>query len=162
MNESGYLISVFLLVSFACLTRTSLNDLVALQLDKNREWSEGGAGSMDYAVLEVDMTEKKQHRLINGFESLGHAAYGQKGQIAVIISKMCYAWGCLVAYIVVLKNNMPSGLVDLFGVPRTSHNIFYKMMNNTELLTLLLAMTFILPLCLFRKADKLAKFSFLR
>jgi len=71
--------------------------------------------SLDYAVLEtVPDTPSAQRGKISNYESLGFAAFGQAGKLAVIVSKLTYAWGCLVAYTVVLKNNMPSALTDQF------------------------------------------------
>ena len=175
MADAGWFIAVVLLVCFAFMTKGSLDDIVEVQLG----WNEGRIGkeenergSLDYAVLEGEgeSGESNNNESLNvatlrspitSFETFGSVAYGKTGLAAVLISKTMYSWGCLVAYIVVLKNNMPKGLQGLFGIKDGDEGWLAKFVLDTDLFTLFLAFLFVLPLCLFRKADRLAKFSFL-
>ncbi|KAL7520337.1 hypothetical protein ACHAWX_005061 [Stephanocyclus meneghinianus] len=44
------------------------------------------------------------------YEELGRAAYGTSGRLAVIFSKCLYSFGCLVAYVVVVRDNFGPAL----------------------------------------------------
>jgi amino acid permease len=70
------------------------------------------------------------------YEELGRAAYGSSGRLAVIVSKCLYSFGCLVAYVVVVRDNFgpalrrmvwdsesrPSLLVNAFSWGLWSHD----------------------------------------
>ncbi|KAL7432566.1 hypothetical protein ACHAXM_005960 [Skeletonema potamos] len=44
------------------------------------------------------------------YEELGRAAYGSTGRLAVLISKSMYSFGCLIAYVVVVRDNFGPAL----------------------------------------------------
>ncbi|KAL3779695.1 hypothetical protein HJC23_010563 [Cyclotella cryptica] len=44
------------------------------------------------------------------YEELGRAAYGTSGRLAVLLSKCLYSFGCLVAYVVVVRDNFGPAL----------------------------------------------------
>ena len=130
--ESGYLISVCTLIGIAGLTKKSLDMLIELE-------------------------EKFE---TSGYEDLGEFAFGRRGKMAVIISKFVYSLGCMVAYVVVLKNNMSSSLTDLLDLDSIHEpNFAIRFLKSDEYFAIFLSLAVILPLCLLRNLDKLAKFS---
>lgn len=58
-----------------------------------------------------------------GYEDVGFAAFGSVGRFSVLISKLLYAFGCLVAYVVVVRDNFGLALRGILGGPSlTSSN----------------------------------------
>lgn len=134
--QSGYAISMVMLLLCALLTKFSLD-------------------------LLIELGEK--HGASN-YEELGHLAYGMGGKKAVIVFKFLYSFGCCIAYIVVLKKNMNIAIADLAGIDIDCEGtgaFCSPVLLDETLFTLLLATVVILPLCLQRKLDTLAKFSFI-
>lgn len=84
----------------------------------------------------------------SSYEELGRKCYGIAGWSAVLISKMLYSFGCLVAYIVVVKENFSSALGQLISVTI-----------NETVTTLLLSTMVMLPLCLLRDMTPLSNLS---
>jgi len=79
---------------------------------------------------------------------------------AVIISKFLYAIGCTIAYVVVLKKNIPTGLSHVVNCPNSPPSLSVCAFIASETyFTFTLCTIIILPLSLHRKLDKLAKFS---
>jgi amino acid permease len=81
----------------------------------------------------------------SSYEDLGRRCYGTLGWSGVLISKMMYSFGCLVAYIVVVKDNCGSALGHLISVDV-----------DDTLLTLSLCTFVMLPLCLLRDMTPLS------
>jgi amino acid permease len=84
----------------------------------------------------------------SSYEELGRKCYGVAGWSAVLLSKMMYAFGCLVAYIVVVKDNFGSALGHLIGIDF-----------DEIVVTLVLSTTVMLPLCLLRDMTPLSNLS---
>ena len=82
------------------------------------------------------------------YEELGLKCYGIAGWSAVLISKMLYAFGCLIAYIVVVKENFSSALGHLISVTV-----------DETVITLSLSTFVMLPLCLLRDMTPLSNLS---
>ena len=93
------------------------------------------------------------------YEELGKQAYGTKGWIAVIVSKKLYSFGCLVAYIVVVKDNFSSALKHLIFASDSSTCFVATFLDKEDLVTLLLSTVVILPLCLLRDMTPLSNLS---
>ena len=115
--KSGGIISVVAILSFAILTKLSLDMVIDLSIGSS-------------------------------YEELGRNCYGIPGWSAVLISKMLYAFGCLVAYIVVVKDNFGSALGHLISVDF-----------NDTVVTLALSTFVMLPLCLLRDMTPLSNLS---
>ena len=103
-----------------------------------------------------------QHGASN-YEELGYLAHGLKGKKAVILFKFLYSFGCCIAYMVVLKKNMNIAIADLAGVDISCDGgaSCSPFILDENFFTFLLCTVIILPLCLHRKLDRLAKFSFI-
>jgi amino acid permease len=84
----------------------------------------------------------------SSYEQLGYDCYGRTGWAAVLVSKMLYSFGCLVAYVVVVRDNFASAL---------SHLIHRTL--DSEFITVLLSTFVLLPLCLTRDMTPLASLS---
>jgi len=93
------------------------------------------------------------------YEELGKQAYGNVGWVAVLVSKMLYAFGCLVAYIVVVKDNFASALKHLIFGSSLSNHFLAVMLGKEDIMTLLLSSIIILPLCLLRDMSPLSNLS---
>lgn len=118
LAASGGIISIVCLLSFAFLTKVSLDMVIDLSLGSS-------------------------------YEQLGYSCYGRIGWAAVLVSKMLYSFGCLVAYIVVVKDNFASAFGELF----------FKQELNPVFATVFLSIFVLLPLCLLRDMTPLSNFS---
>lgn len=158
---SGGLASVCCILFFALLTKLSLDMLI---------------------ILTVQTSGAK-----NSYEELGRIAYGTVGRLSVLVSKTLYSFGCLVAYIVVIKDNFAGAFrhllygdiyvslasVDLEhsdregessttllqGADDTSEPWMYTLLEKEGLVAFVLSAAVIMPLCLLRDMTPLAKFS---
>ncbi|KAI2513414.1 transmembrane amino acid transporter protein [Fragilaria crotonensis] len=115
--------------------------------------SSGGAVSITAIVFFAVLTKISLDMVIDlsigsSYEELGRKCYGIAGWSAVLISKMLYAFGCLVAYIVVVKDNFCSSLEHLTSIS----------VNETAMM-LSLCTFVILPLCLLRDMTPLSSLS---
>lgn len=162
--QSGGIISVLALILCAYLTKQSLDLVIRLSVEH------GGESSSSY-------------------ESLGQLAFGTSGRLVVMLSKFMYSFGCLVAYVVVIKDNFGSALRALIeqqsGSPDTTFVptmaptvaapedqlslvlfpfLFYepaRLLEGDKLLTWLVSIIIILPLCLLRDMTPFARLSVL-
>lgn len=139
---SGGIVSIFCIVFFGIFTKLSLDLLIELTVNTD------GAH--------------------NSYEDLGRVAYGTAGRLAVLISKSLYSFGCLVAYIIVVKDNFGSGLRHLIyrddedggeGSRGANASWFETLLEREDLLTFILSTGIILPLCLMRDMTTLSNFS---
>jgi sodium-coupled neutral amino acid transporter 11 len=80
MARTGGLASLAIVASFGVLTKYSFDVCVDL--------------AIDYCPAPAS------------FEELGRAAYGRAGRVAVMLSKGSFAFGSIVAYIIILKDNL--------------------------------------------------------
>ena len=128
---SGGAVSIACIIFFGILTKLSLDMLIELTVK-----TDGANGS---------------------YEDLGRAAYGTAGRLAVLISKTLYSFGCLVAYLIVIKDNAGPGLRNLIGL--SSSSWFETLLEREDLLTFVLSAAVILPLCLNRDMTTLSNFS---
>lgn len=92
MAASGGLLSIATIVSVAILVQTSLHLVMTLSTTRVPTPSATEAGVVVGGV-------------VVSYEALGAAAYGTAGRRLVMSSKFAYAFGCLVAYTVVLHDN---------------------------------------------------------
>lgn len=90
MAVSGGLISILLIVFFGALTKISLDLVIRLSVE----------------TAQSDPS----------YEGLAYAGMGTAGRYLVMLCKLLYSLGCLVAYVVVIKDNFAPGLIHLiFG-----------------------------------------------
>lgn len=130
---SGGLVSVASILFFGVLTKLSLDLVVTMSIEQG-----------------------------DSYEELGKAAFGQVGWIAVLVSKFLYSFGCLVAYIVVVKDNMGVALLHfLYGdnASEDDYTWLAHFLQRNDLVTLLLSAFVILPLCLLRDMSSLTNLS---
>jgi sodium-coupled neutral amino acid transporter 11 len=139
MAASGGLVSVLAILFFACMTKRSLDLVVELAVD-----TPGAEGS---------------------YEGLAYLSFGKKGWLIVTISKFMYSFGCLVAYLVVMKDNLGPSLASLGKRldPHWDDSAWWvdDVLNSAERFTWLCSFIFLLPLCLMRDMTPLATFSLL-
>ncbi|GMH55236.1 hypothetical protein TrLO_g5101 [Triparma laevis f. longispina] len=127
--SSGFTISIFTLVLCALLTRISLDMIIRLGDTRN------GAN----------------------FEKLGELAFGNLGKKIVGGAKFLYSFGCCCAYIVVIRKNLGSGLINISSCSTS----LCKSVFNDEVFCTIVCLTLVLPLSLKRNLDSLSRFSFI-
>eukprot|EP00956_Cyclotella_meneghiniana_P034945 scaffold109781_cov92-Cyclotella_meneghiniana.AAC.2 len=89
------------------------------------------------------------------YEELGRAAYGPQGRLAVLISKCLYSFGCLVAYVVVVRDNFGPALRRIV----CSDDNAPAWLEDDDILAFWVSAIIMLPLSYPRTMDPLAKFS---
>lgn len=136
--QSGGLISVFCIVFFAVLTKLSLDLVIRLS-------------------LLVQESSPNHHQC--SYEDLGRIAYGRLGQLVVLGSKFLYSFGCLIAYIIVVKDNFGPAIKSLIYGEGASDSFFFHLLGHDKVVTWAVSAAVILPLCLLREASALARFS---
>jgi hypothetical protein len=101
------------------------------------------------------------------YEELGRAAFGPTGRLAVLISKSLYAGGCLVAYVVVVRDNFGPAVRRMAIGPSSSSpdspgedGSRGRWLYDDDFLALLISAMCMLPLSCPRTMKSLAKFSF--
>mmetsp|Transcript_34472 Transcript_34472/g.61994 ORF Transcript_34472/g.61994 Transcript_34472/m.61994 type:complete len:977 (-) Transcript_34472:155-3085(-) len=99
------------------------------------------------------------------YEELGRAAFGTTGRLLVLASKALYSFGCLIAYVVVVRDNFGLALRRIIVGP-TSPNVVegdegHGWLYDDDFLAFWVSAIFILPLSCPRTMKPLAKFSFL-
>lgn len=87
------------------------------------------------------------------FEAVGKASLGDLGVAAVTFGKGFFSFGCMVAYIVIVKDNVAPALFSLTGWP---------ILSNAQCLTIVLATFAILPMCLQKDLSALENLSKLK
>lgn len=113
------------------------------------------------------------------YEELGHAAFGSIGRLAVLLSKAMYSFGCLIAYVVVVRDNFGLAIRRIALRPESGPALLFTAMaesssdaTDTEdegaawlyddgYLAFLVSATIMLPLSCPRTMKPLAKFSFI-
>lgn len=141
--NSGGLISFVAIVVFAVLSKYSF-DLI------------------------VDLTaESSQDARASTYEDLGYLTYGRAGKMTVIISKGLYSFGCLVAYIVIVKDNFAFAISHLlYGYDSemrdTDYEKFQGLITNQYFVTIFFCTSVMLPLCMLRDVTPLERFSALK
>ena len=134
--DSGGLISAATILFFAFMTKLSLDLVVILSVENG---SNGRSAS---------------------YEDLGDRAFGRAGRLAVLISKFLYSFGCLVAYIIVVKDNFAPALQHfIFGNGHADSwfNRFLSQDDAKDIVTWFLGVFVILPLCLLRDMTPLSQ-----
>jgi len=92
---------------------------------------------------------------MNTYEDLGQVAFGNWGRTSVLVLKAMYAFGCKVAYIVVVRDNLADGLEHLIFPGGSSR----WLSENHVLITFLLCTFIVLPMCFLREMQSLATVS---
>ena len=101
------------------------------------------------------------------YEELGRAAFGANGRMAVLLSKSLYSFGCLVAYVVVVRDNFGPALRRIVIGDSSPNNTFtgtdsvYSWIYDDNFLAFWVSALFMLPLSCPRTMKPLAKFSFI-
>lgn len=141
--NSGGLVSLVAITVFAILSKYSL-DLV------------------------VDLAIESQDARSTTYESLGFLTYGNAGKMTVILSKGLYSFGCLVAYIIIVKDNFAFALASLlygYGYKKGAEEIvsgrgtIETILTNQYLVTIFFCTSVMLPLSMMRDVTPLERFS---
>jgi amino acid permease len=94
------------------------------------------------------------------YEELGQVGFGSIGKLIVVGSKFLYSFGCLVAYIIVVKDNFgPAARSLIYGNVPEGHSWLYTLLGDDFWMTWILSASVILPLCLLRDMTPLASLS---
>lgn len=94
------------------------------------------------------------------YEQLGQVGFGPIGKLVVLGSKFLYSFGCLIAYIIVVKDNFgPAARSLIYGNAPEGHSWLYHLLGNDFWMTWILSASVILPLCLLRDMTPLASLS---
>ena len=154
---SGGIISIVLVLFFAVLTKLSLDLIIRLSIQQNSTTS---SLSTTTAAAATAATKTAS------YEDLAEAGMGYwKGRVLVMACKFSYSFGCLVAYIVVIKDNCGPALRGLlFSKDDDDDNHggdgvtewIYQFLSMKSLVTWFVSLVFILPLCLLRDMTPLA------
>jgi amino acid permease len=96
---------------------------------------------------------------VKSYEDLGFQGFGRLGQLMVLSSKLLYSFGCLVAYIIVVKDNLGPALLSLVFGKHTSASPVFHFLQQSEWVTWIVSFVVILPLCLLRDMTPLASVS---
>lgn len=133
---SGGMISVALILFFGILTKLSLDLVIRLSVE-----TEGAHGS---------------------FENLAQVGLGHVGKLVVMACKLLYSFGCLVAYMIVVKDNMAPAIRNLIygdNSASSASSWVYQLLSQPAWFTWIVSCLCILPLCLLRDMTPLASFS---
>ena len=172
--ESGGLISAVTIIFFALLTKLSLDLVVCMSVEHGH--CETTTTSRQHGTTQDDNEPSRLHTTTAttttttttsnthstrsaSYEELGYLAFGQTGRIAVLLSKFLYSFGCLVAYIIVVKDNFAPALQHfIFGSGHQDNwfNQYLLQPGSEDTITWCLGIFVILPLCLLRDMTPLA------
>jgi len=131
--ESGGAISIAAIVFFGVLTKLSLDLIIRLSVE-----TEGAHGS---------------------YEDLGKIGFGWIGYLIIMASKFLYSFGCLVAYVIVVKDNLGPAIRSLMYGSAECQSFFCSFLGKDFWMTWAASTLVILPLCLLRDMTPLARLS---
>jgi solute carrier family 38 (sodium-coupled neutral amino acid transporter), member 11 len=141
--DSGGLISMATIVFFAFLTKLSLDVVVIMSVENS-----------------IESSNHTEQRRSASYEELGNLAFGKAGLWIVSLSKFLYSFGCLVAYIIVVKDNFTPALRHfIYGNAGPSDSWFNQFLlqdGANDTVTWILGVSVILPLCLLRDMTPLS------
>ena len=105
------------------------------------------------------IVDEEHHLQPCTYEELGYAAFGSNGRLAVLVSKSLYSFGCLIAYVVVVRDNFGLALRRIVIGPTAigAKGWIY----DDNFLAFWISAIFMLPLSCPRTMESLTKFSFL-
>jgi amino acid permease len=120
-----------------------------------------------YSVdLVITLAVQVQGGLPSSYENLGFMTYGSNGRLVVIISKGLYSFGCLVAYVVIVKDNFSFALVHLLYGDDNGDDVKTSLLksavSNQNFVTIFVCSAVMLPLSLLREVQPLERFSALK
>lgn len=162
--ESGGLAALATIVVFAVLSKVSFDLVIQLGLrvseqqqeqkeqQKPHEQNPNHTETLSISHSDVNAASPV---MAASFEMIGKAAYGNAGFAAVVLSKCLFAFGCMVAYFVIIKENAAPALEHLTGSS-------LSFATNQNLVTGVLATVLVLPLSLQRDISLLENFSKLK
>ena len=139
IGSSGGIISILALVVFAIMTKYSLDLVIELSLM---------------------LLNNNENNNSFSYEALGTASYGKIGYCMVLISKFLYSFGCLISYVIVIKDNFGSSILHLLPLLPSSSSIITTILQNDTILTWIISCCILLPLCLLRDMTPLTSLAF--
>jgi amino acid permease len=149
---SGGLVSIITILFFGILTKLSLDLVIELSLLGDEDDDENDEGS----------TRSSTHHGTS-YEDLGRRVFGLPGQLVVLSFKFLYSFGCLVAYVIVVKDNFGPAVKSLiFGNvvnDQLMTDFLYNFLTHSVWSTWTVSLLIIFPLCLLRDMTPLASFS---
>ena len=128
--NSGGLVSIVLIVLFAMMSKASYDLIIELGLEYH----------------------------VASYEALGSRACGMPGRIAVVLSKTIFAFGGMVAFMVVVRDNFSPACQGLLGVHH-KNELLSNLLGDETWTTVFLCTVVMLPLSLLRDVSFLERFS---
>lgn len=147
MGSSGGCISIGCVLLFGWMTKLSFDLTIALSISNDPTASTSSSSSSS-----------------STFESLGRRAYGPVGSALVGLSKFGFSFGCMVAYIVIVKENFATAFRNLLGTTLAPDGsvVPSTIWLQDNVAAFVLSATVMLPLSSLRDVTPLEKFSLLK
>jgi len=165
IGKSGGLVSIVAILFFAALSKYSFDLVIRLSREAAAANSAAASASASDAEAPASFIHDAAHATTASYESLGHHAYGHRGRIVVHASKLVYSYGSLVVYIKIVKDNFASAVVQLYSMSMArlpSSSLFVWDDRREDLVTILVGLVVIFPICLLRSMSSLEKWSMLK
>lgn len=148
---TGGIISIIIIVLCAILIKISA--------DLTIQWTVVVPPSSTTTTTEPEQDDHLHDR--HSYEDMGRMAFGKFGKLIVMISKFAYAVGSLIAYMVVIRDNLAPALRDLLY---HHHHHLYEdridwILSHDAWCTWIVSALVVLPLCLLRDVSALAAVS---
>ena len=167
MASSGGFITILLITIFAILTKFSFDLLIELVLllpEQNSSNSHTLPSTTTSNLSKTkDSSSSSSPLTTASYEALANQTYGRLGLVSLMCSKGLYSFGCMVAYIVIIHDNLASGcrgLQDLLSSSSGANETGTKQLLSNDLgVTLVVSFIVIFPLSLLRNVSHLERFS---
>jgi amino acid permease len=155
MAATGGFVSVVIIIFVAVLVKLSLDLIIDLSINHL---------SNSTTIMSNGNTANPSI----SYEDLGYAAYGKTGKVLVMVSKFVYAFGCVVAYTIIIHDNFGSAMRHLLSMNNNINGSSFvafrwlvSIIQHDKWCTWFICTSIILPLCLMRDMSILASTSFI-
>lgn len=160
--SSGGFISFLSVLFFAYMTKLSIDLIIYLSIRSNtnvRRESRAGDDRLSSRRRRSSMSSSSSS---STFEGLGRMAYGRTGAAIVGVSKFFFSFGCLLTYIIIVKENFAPTLKHIMGLDSSNTPPILRWLLDDNVTAVILSTTVILPLTLLRDLTPLKNFSLLK
>ena len=172
MAHSGGFVTIALITFFALLSKWSFDLVLHLVLLAAEQKSKRSTSSLKaFSSSDMNQSSNTRNKIVEAadFEALAiDVGSGQIGLATVIASKGLYAMGCLVAYVVIVKDNLALGVRGMmdwivssssFSIALEDQELHERDEHQELIATLVVCTTIMLPLSLLRNVSLLQRFS---
>lgn len=134
---TGGIVSAVLMITFAIMSKLSLDLVISLAIEAGPRAS---------------------------YEDLATKAFGTSGNFTIVLFKGVLSFGCLVSYVVIVRDNFSSSMQHLFKIQSSTEEIAIECVMSTVLLNeglmaVILSASVMLPLSCLRSMTPLVRFS---